>query len=246
VGAFVLGVLSSLVASAIAVVAGSFSSKTARRWLVAVLSRLTGVGVERTYSTQKLANVDLAADLACARSVKVLTGRGNELTRDSFHSVWNEADSRLESVQILLPNPDLGADSWLAEREKEVVRHDLGFRPGLLAEQIRANIGYLRAIAGQRESVEIRLYDLPIVYRVIVTDRLAYITLYEAAKHGRNSPCLVFRNPSPMYDFALRLFSTAWTRAIRPAAGPRAAGALPPPDTARPHGRNSPRPDEEP
>lgn len=55
-----------------------------------------------------------------ARWVKVMAGRGNELTRDSFQAVWDEADSRLESVQILLPNPDSGADSYLAHRESEI------------------------------------------------------------------------------------------------------------------------------
>jgi hypothetical protein len=187
---------------------------------VAVLSKITGLGVQRSYPQQKLANHDLVADLARARWVKVLTGRGNELTRDSFHQVWQDADSRLESVQILLPNPEAGHASFLDAREAEIRRYDSGYTPGLLTKQIKTNIEYISTLAGKRQNIEFRQVDLPQVCRIIATDRVAYFTIYAAHAHGRNSPCIVFSNPGPLYDLALRIFAVIWNNAAPPMAAP--------------------------
>lgn len=59
-----------------------------------------------------------------------------------------------------------------------------------------------------------RVFDLQQVCRIIVTDRVAYFTSYSASDHGRNSPCVVFSNPGPLYDFALRMFNVTWERAV--------------------------------
>jgi hypothetical protein len=211
---FVLGIVSSLAATALTVVAGWLGFKRMRHWPVAALSKVTGLGIRRAYPQQKLANLDMSHDLAAARWVKVLTGRGNELTRDSFRQVWQEADTRLESVQVLLPDPGPSAGSFLAAREAEIRRYDAGYRMGLLSEQIRSNIDYIATIAGKRDHVELRVFDLQQVCRIIVTDRVAYFTSYSASDHGRNSPCVVFSNPGPLYDFALRMFNVTWERAV--------------------------------
>ncbi|MBV9384307.1 MAG: hypothetical protein JO242_27045 [Streptosporangiaceae bacterium] len=211
---FVLGVVSSLAATALTVVVGWIGSKRMRHWPVAALSKVTGLGILRSYPQQKLANLDLSTDLASARWVKVLTGRGNELTRDSFRQTWEEADSRLECVQILLPDPDPGAASFLAARETEIRRYDAGYRTGLLSEQIRSNIGYISTVASKRHHIKLRVFDFQQVCRVVVTDRVAYFTTYSGSDHGRNCPCIVFGNAGPLYDFALRMFNVTWERAI--------------------------------
>ena len=73
---FILGVASSLVAALLTVGAGWLTSKRMRHWPLAVLSVTTGLGICRSYARQSQANLDLGADLAKARWVKVLTGRG--------------------------------------------------------------------------------------------------------------------------------------------------------------------------
>jgi hypothetical protein len=208
---FLLGIVSSLAASALIIAGAALGSHKPRHWLVLGLSRLTGTGIVRTYRTQKDANQDLPEDLARARWIRVLAGRGNELTRDSFQPVWKDAGGRLERVEILLPDPVLGSDSWVAKREAENARHDKGYEGGLLADQVRANIDYILNVAQHNSNVSLRLYDLPNLYRVVATDQVVYMTIYSASSHGRNSPCLVFRNPSPMYDLGLRIFTTAWS-----------------------------------
>ncbi|MGJ6963016.1 hypothetical protein ACSDR0_14005 [Streptosporangium sp. G11] len=207
---FTLGVVSSLLATVLTLVGGWIFSVRSRRWPVAILSRLTGLGVRRVISRQRLASSELTTELTRARWVRVLAGRGNELTRDGFAAVWEAAGRRLEFVQVLLPDTDLGPGSWLSRREEEMRRVDLGFSPGLLAEQVRVNAAYVSEVARHRENVSLRFYDLPNVHRVIVTDHVAYLTIYRQAEHGRNSPCIVARRPGLMYDYALILFGTAW------------------------------------
>ncbi|WP_433084795.1 hypothetical protein ACQP1P_08690 [Dactylosporangium sp. CA-052675] len=210
---FFWGVLSSLAASILAAGVAWLVSPKIRGILISWLSRWTGSGVARTYSKQSLANAALAADLREARWVRVFASRGNELTRDSFAQLWDRRSGTVP-VKILLPDPLSGAaGSWLERREHEVGEHDLAFRAGLLGRQIQANLDYLRAHIGGRSEVEVRLYDFPHLARVIATDRVAYLTMYSAREHGRNSPCTVFQNPSPMYDFCLRIFDLAWSQA---------------------------------
>jgi hypothetical protein len=110
-------------------------------------------------------------NLARARWVKVLAGRGNELTRDNFRSLWQDVSARLESIQILLPDPGITANSCLADREAELREWDPGYRVGLLAQQVGANIEYISAVASRRPNLELRLYNLPNICRIVLTTR---------------------------------------------------------------------------
>jgi hypothetical protein len=205
---FVLGVVSSIVASALLVVFSWFASAASRDKLIRLLSRLTGLGLARVYPTQQAANKDIHRDLARARWVKVFSGRGNELTRDSFAKTWE--DGTLDSIEVLLPRP---GTSWLERREAECVRYDPGFGNGLLAAQVSGNLRYLTARTDHGKKVNLKLYDFPQLCRIIATDRVVYLTPYTEREHGRNSPCYVFQRSSAMYDFALRIFASAWADA---------------------------------
>ncbi|GAB3213703.1 hypothetical protein SAMN02745673_01490 [Marinactinospora thermotolerans DSM 45154] len=212
---FIIGVLSSIIATALTVTLGWLFSRGIRRRIVARLAGLTGLGIHYVYDQQREAERDLALDLNNARWLWVMAGRGNALTRDTFVSLWTKSAGRLESTRILLPDPEGGPESWLTKREEEIQKIDPGFRPGLLAEQVNANLTYLSEIARKTKNTAIRFYDLPNMCRVIATDEAAYITFYRPSEHGRNSPCVYTQRPSLMYDFALHLFSRAW-EASRP------------------------------
>ena len=208
--AFVLGVLSSILATMILVFVGWMRSSHPRWWLVAIFARLTGTGVHRVYRRQASAEKDLAQELTRARWVRVLTGRGNTLTRDVFTPLWSCSTGRVESVQVLLPDPDAVPGEWLTLRASELEPIDPGFTTELLRNQIRANTSYLASVAANSREVELRRFDLPHLYRVIATDRAAYITFYDRRKHGRHSPCLYVRAPGALYEAALHFFSTTW------------------------------------
>ncbi|MFD0774291.1 hypothetical protein ACFQZ2_10175, partial [Streptomonospora algeriensis] len=174
------------------------------------LAGTAGLGVQRIHRRQKSASADLDVEVARAEWVGVMAGRGNELTRDTFLPLWSNAGWQPRPIRILLPDPEPGRDTWLARREDEVRAGDPGFRAGLLAEQVRINARYLASAARGKENCELRFYDLPNHFRVVITERTAFLTIYRSSAHGRNSPCIVARRPGHIYDFAQRVFSSAW------------------------------------
>ncbi|GII62305.1 hypothetical protein Skr01_23900 [Sphaerisporangium krabiense] len=208
---FVIGVVSSLVASMIAIMGGIALSPRMRSWPTLLLSRFTGLGICRIYQRQRVATEDLAAELSKARWVRVLTGRGNELTRGGFAALWEDEGRRLDFVQVLLPDTEHHPASWLEWREDEIRRIDPGFSCGMLAEQVEINASYINQVAADRGNIEMRRYNLPNLHRVVITDRVAFLTLYRRAAHGRDSPCILAPRPGLMYDYALNLFTTAWS-----------------------------------
>ncbi len=211
---FIFDVVSSLIATFVAVAGGWALSKRARRRLTAIFSWLAGLPIDHVYQRQELASADLAGDLTKARWIRVLAGRGNELTRDTFTSVWAGTARTQQMVQILLPDPRPGPNSWLTRREADVRRLDPGFSPGTLAQQVSTNAAYVAAAASRQGNVSMRFYNLPNQYRAIITDKVAYLTLYGGSAHGRHSPCIVARGPGLAYELALSLFTLAWQHSM--------------------------------
>jgi len=236
---FMLGVTSSLAATAVTVGLGGLLSRRLRRWLLAAVARLSGLGVLRVHRHQDDARAELSGEIRRARWLRVMVGRGNELTRDGFAPLWSGGGRPPDHVRVLLPDPvstgsdpsaspeaagegpverqgsaaalrDGGPASWLDRREAELISLDPGFGRGLLAEQVLANFHYLSEATRDLANTEIRFYELPHLYRIIATDNLVFLTLYQNGAHGRNSPCIVAHRSGSLYDFALRIFDTAW------------------------------------
>ncbi|MEU7041761.1 hypothetical protein AB0A77_11990 [Streptomyces varsoviensis] len=208
--AFLLGIVSSLAASAIVLVLGLLRGSRPLWWLVTACSWLSGTGISRVYRHQSSAERDIAHDLGRARWIKVLAGRGNILTSEVFAPLWS-GELSPESLHVLLPDPRPRDDSWLDRRSHDVRRFDPGYTPDLLRNQVRANMAYLSRAARPPRDFELRSFNLPNTCRVIATDRVAYLTFYSSTAHGRNSPCLYARAPGLLYSIALQQFDTAWT-----------------------------------
>ncbi|GAA0983043.1 MULTISPECIES: hypothetical protein [Nocardiopsidaceae] len=251
---FMLGVTSSLAATAVTVGLGGLLSRRLRWWLLAAVARLSGLGVLRVHRHQDDARAELSGEISRARWLRVMVGRGNELTRDGFAPLWNGGGRPPDFVRVLLPDPGSdrssptaspeaegegpaglpagsragsapgrapgGGGSWLERREEELISLDPGFGRGLLTEQVLANFHYLSEATRDRKNTEIRFYDLPNLYRVIATDNLVFLTLYQGDAHGRHSPCVVAHRSGALYDFALRIFDTAWESARVPGGAP--------------------------
>ncbi|CAM5692328.1 hypothetical protein [Streptomyces chartreusis] len=207
--AFLLGILSSLAASALLLALSLLRGSRPLWWLTAACSWFTGTGLRRVYRRQAAAEHHRGQDLADAQWVKVIAGRGNILTREAFAPLWS-GDTSPASVQILLPDPDTPHGSWLDRRSHDVARFDPGFTPDLLRSQVRANIDYLTQAARTQPGIRLRSYNLPHTCRVIATDKVAYLTFYSDDAHGRNSPCLYARAPGLLYTIALQQFDTTW------------------------------------
>ncbi|MFW5418482.1 hypothetical protein J0910_17875 [Nocardiopsis sp. CNT-189] len=213
---FIVGVLSSLMASLVAVAATWMLSRHVRRVGVRLLARAVGVGIDRFYPHQREAEADVVEEVSCARWLKVAAGRGSEFTRGTLARAWQ--GGRLESVRFLLPDPDGGRGSWLYRRESAVRRSDPGLYEGMLAEQVRTNAHYLTELGEEQGDVQIRFYELPNMFRIVLTDRTAFITFYQEEEHGRDSPCIRAPFPGALYEFARDFFAAAWEAGRPPSA----------------------------
>ncbi|WP_143662349.1 hypothetical protein [Streptomyces sp. Amel2xC10] len=162
---------------------------------------------------------DLRAELARAKWVTVLTSRGNDLQRDVFAGTLRAGSEGTKRVRILLPDPDaVGPPDWIDVREAEAVTFDHAYQGGMLRLHIRQNISYVAAhIASGR--IEMRLYNQPHVARIVLTDRVAYLTRYEDIRHGQLSPVKKYRR-GDMYDYLCRSVALTWDHARRPAGTP--------------------------
>ncbi|WP_233512359.1 hypothetical protein, partial [Micromonospora deserti] len=173
------------------------------------LGRMAGVGAIRMYPTQAAAAKDVAAAVLGARWVSILAARGNELVSGNLDGLWDKVAAK-ERVSIVLPDfTRTDSPSWLTHHEEEAARYDPGFGGNLLAEQVKSNSEYLRKRTRGRTNVHLVNVDFPTVGRLVITDRIAFITLYSESSHGRDAPCLAASPSSPFYHFAVRLFSMA-------------------------------------
>jgi hypothetical protein len=209
---FVCNVLASVVGSLLVIwLAGIVSSKA--RWIfTAAVARWLDVDVEFVFRNQAAAATDLQNELESATDICVLTGRGSELQRETFSSLFMPGASRV-SVRILLPDtePPDGSYNWTDQRENEVAAFDDTFGGGLLARQIDTSVTFVRqqVKAGR---AQLRLFNAPHVGRFVITERYAYFTPYRTDVHSRDSRVYKFRR-GDMYDNFKRHFEQLWQAA---------------------------------
>ncbi|MGW1364854.1 hypothetical protein ACWCQP_46575 [Streptomyces chartreusis] len=203
---FWAGVVSSVVVSAAFALLGWAASPSVRlRVRRALLKSMNAEIVER-FETQHSAAGEISARLAGAQEVRILAGRGNELQRDTFRALWAEADRK--ELNILLPDPERsGPGTWIDDHQQEALAYDGGQGDRMIEENIRSNVQYVRNRIARLERAEMRLYDLPIVARLIITEKWAFITPYSERRHGADSPCVMVKSGNPVYELAERMFA---------------------------------------
>jgi hypothetical protein len=206
---FVLSALGSLAAAIVFAFSVYVASRRFRRSLVRLLSLITGSDVIAVFASQRESAPAVHEAIRAAREVYVFAGRGNELTRSTFQPLWSLDNRRLRTVHILLPDTRFtGHGSWIGDREAEAAIHDPRYGRGLLTQQIDSNVMWLRERPMERLTV--RVYDAPHIGRIVVTDRVAIVTVYSSEEHGGESPVFVARSGGPVYNMAKRLFEKTW------------------------------------
>ncbi|WP_393098968.1 hypothetical protein [Streptomyces sp. LN325] len=209
---FLVGVLSSIAATWLGLIAAFLWSGRFRWMLVVMLSRLSSGDFGQSWTDKKAAEADISRELRRARNVALLTGRGNELQRATFDQFLHRRTTAGSSshMRVLLPCTGSGPTArWTLDREAELASFDRSFGSGQLTRQIETNISHLET--HQRDGlVEIRRYDFPHLGRVLLTDRVAYFTPYSSDSHGRDSKVLKYPAASPMYGTFVRLFEKVW------------------------------------
>lgn len=211
-GSFAVNVLASVIGGTLLlIIAGRFSRKA--RWvLIGVLSRLLDVDIDYVFRDKKECEDDMRKEIQLAKWICVFAGRGNELQRDTFNSVFGKQPSdRLQSVRILLPQTSVPADqyNWLAQREQELAMFDPAYGDGLLVTQVKSNLTFLKSYI-KSGRIELRSFNTPNIARIVLTDRCLYYTPYRKDAHGRHSRVYKFRRHCEMYENMLRFFEQIW------------------------------------
>jgi hypothetical protein len=83
-----LSIAASITAGIILLAATALLSARARWFLTGILGRLLDVDIDAVFSDKKAGEADVNRELRRARDIAILTGRGNELQRDTFDTFF--------------------------------------------------------------------------------------------------------------------------------------------------------------
>ncbi|WP_143227495.1 hypothetical protein [Actinomadura mexicana] len=204
---FWVGVVSSLAASLVTVLLGWATSKRIRQTFRRIVLNITKADIVERYESQRSMAIAVERELKGARQIRILAGRGNELTSATFSGLWG----RQISVKILLPDPDsAGPGSWIDDHEQEAAGYDSGHGGGLLVEQIKANILYIKTASRDVDRIMLRVYDFPAIGRIILSERRAFLTAYSDMQHGADSSAISVSAGHPIFNLCERIFEKVW------------------------------------
>ncbi len=213
---FVWSVLASITAGIVLLIAGTLLSRRLRWLLTGVLGRLLRVEIDYVFASSRDAQDDLAAAISRAHDVRILVGRGHELQRPTFSSLFADRPAHGgPHARILLPAsaPRASTVDWTAQRETELQAFDPAFGRGLLRQQIEGTASFLAGYPAP--GVEVRYFEAPHLGRLIITGEEAYLSLYDARRHGRDSRVHKIRR-GDLYDGLARYFDLLWAGSTGP------------------------------
>jgi len=207
---FVLGIIASMVAGVVLLGATALVSERARWVLTATLGRLLDIDVDYVFKSQRAAADDVKNEIMRAKEILLLTGRGNELQRETFADLYQAPPGRRQ-VRVLLPRTVVppGEADWTAQREQELANFDTAYGTGILKHQIDTTAMFLEPHV-KSGLLEMRRFDSPHLGRIMITDRCAYLTLYRRDAHGRDSCVIKYRRGGDTYEWLRRLFDQLW------------------------------------
>jgi hypothetical protein len=175
-----------------------------------MLNKLIGSDIAGFYKDSNELQEELSEDLKNAQHVWFFAGRGGELSRRTFDSLFNRPKQKIVEIWVLLPqtNPPEAEYNWTTQRCSEMNK----FEPGsgdALPSQIESNIDFIRCKV-PHQNIKIRLYNIPHTSRIIITDKFAYFTPYLADQHGKNTPVYKFYRGGIMYEHLKRFIKQVW------------------------------------
>ncbi len=209
---FLLGVGASAVGGLLLFVGARISARW-RGILWRIASRLAAIDIDRVYLNKLESQSDLEADVRRAQDIALVAGRGNELQREAFASVFlDRPANRQVRVRILLPDTSVPENvcDWAARREEELAEFDSAFGPGLLHLQIDANVAFLQPHVDSGR-IELRRYNMPHMGRILLVDGVAYFTPYRSGAHGRDSKVYKFQRNGQMAENLKRFLELIWS-----------------------------------
>lgn len=212
---YLVNVSASIVGGILLIWGMALFSRQAKELFIIFLARWLDFDLMYVFKSKAEANPALQQELEGATFVYVLTARGNDFQQDTFLPIFDGRHEYSE-VKILLPNPFKGNGfDWFDQRERELAKFDASFGYGVLRKQTATNIDYLyNHIYDQK--IQLRLYDFPLIGRIVITDRCLFFTPMHRDAYIRRSKTFKYSAGGDMYRHYLRLFDQLWGSAAVP------------------------------
>lgn len=206
---FILSVSASIIAS---VIIGFIVSKPFKKRAIGLILNLIDFDLTYIYKNKKASIEDIKRDVKTSSKVYVYAGRGGELRRDTFSSIFHERPTNKKiDIKILLPDNNVsnGNFDWVAHRDKEISIFDPAHGNKLLKDQISNTIQFLVEYKS-KGLIDLKQCNSIFIGRIILTDKFAYFTSYRNDRHSRYNKIYKFKYGGEMYDNYERIFNLLW------------------------------------
>lgn len=208
---FIGGVVSSLVATALGVMA-------LRIWILArplnrrFVLKLLRIGIDGYYGDRRTMERDLLNHNRTTRKLWIITNRGLPLGDPAVEGVPIFKWAELEQARMLLLNPESESARRRAAEIKALTR---------IAkwdyDHFKADIRNSALKMEGLDKVALRLHSEPSVFRLILTDDYAYISGFPRRQFGVDIPVIRAPVGSFLYDLFEKYFDEVWLRSEVPA-----------------------------
>lgn len=211
---FIISIASSIIGGVLLIVIAGKLSKNAKWILVSILSKITDADIEYVFENKSVMKEDILKDIEQSSFFFMLTGRGNELQRDTFETLYKpRRKGHNIKIKILVPEveKEINDVDWTDLRDKEIGEFDAAHGNGLLKDQIKTTIKFLsKHIASNQIDLEVKKFDMPHYGRLIVTDKHAYFSPLGFKNHNRTNSVYKYGSKGQMYEGYLRFFNILW------------------------------------
>ena len=200
-------VLASLYLGLVIFVLTPIKGKTNSNSLIDLLStEFSGV-----YVTKREAESQIKDAISNSSNIRIIAGRGNELQRETYEKLFS-APHKFTTIKILLPLPLKHREKvdWLDQREREIIAFDKSFTKNTLRGQIKINIEFVKNIANVNSNFTLKLYNVPHIGLVTITDNALFFYLLKSNGHGRDSMMFRCNVGSELYKGLTRYFDEIW------------------------------------
>ena len=107
-----------------------------------------------------------------------------------------------------MPKYSTDNKNWAKIRENEAAKFDSSYGSGLKGIHVSANIKFLQPYLSHK--FKLKLYDVPHIGRITITDNYLFYSGYTSDKHGKENRVYKYRRGGEMYQSMKRYFNLIW------------------------------------
>lgn len=209
-GAFVLGVVSSLVATMLWTLILNIVSQRFRKLFYGIVDLVLRTDLKFVYNNSDMADADIIKEMRKSSKIYIYTGRGQFLQRQEYADAFAKDST---DVKVILPVPEPN-NKWLKQRAHEMNLINEGFTEKTLADDIQ---GIARFLQPKVDANKIKLHysDSQHIGKIILMDNSVYFVPYQKDIFGKDTRLYNYKIGSYMYNWLQRYFNALWEENVK-------------------------------